>query len=129
MGAETIDVLVTRAVRDVDSYSRLRTTALLQLELLVRHATPEKSTTSTMEKAIRRRASVPKDFGTTAHELNTLNQSSSSTTHIELDRRAIHRLVMANSDDRHLAIIRALRVLHVSSGPIRAWSWILTIPI
>lgn len=95
------------------------TTILLQLGSLPRHATPAMSTTSRMEKTIRRRSSVPKDFGTTAHELNTLDQSPSSTTHVQLDRQTIRRLVMTRSDDHRLAIIRVLRVLHVSSRPIR----------
>ncbi|KAF2168793.1 hypothetical protein M409DRAFT_20809 [Zasmidium cellare ATCC 36951] len=71
-----------------------------------------------MEKVLRRRASVPEDFGTTTLELDTLDQNTTRISYIELDRRAIRRAVMSRSDDRRLAIIRVLRVFHIIIGPI-----------
>lgn len=126
LGAEGIDVLVTRAVGEVDSYSLSGPPCFSWDHCLDTPASSAMSSTSTMDKAIRRRASVPKDFGTATHELDNLDRSPTSTTHIELDRRTIHTLVMTNTDGRRLAIIRVLRVLHVSNGTSRASSIVLT---
>lgn len=72
------------------------------------------SMAGTMEKALRRRSSVPKDFGSPSHELNFVDREAMETPQVELNRQGIRRIVMNKSNKRRLLIIRALRAFHVS---------------